>query len=97
MAPITPEGAGTIRLEVVSHSEDTTTLIRPCVDCGQVTGCFCDYCLAQDRMPKEKWVEGQLTPLCTSCDAKHGRCHYCRHVQMATPFAWADSTPDTSK
>ena len=25
---------------------------RPCVDCGLVTGRFCDYCMAADRLPE---------------------------------------------
>ena len=37
-------------------------LLRACVDCGLRTGSFCDFCLAQDRMPGEVWAPGQPTP-----------------------------------
>ena len=31
--------------------------LRPCVDCGRVTGNFCEYeCLAAIRIPKERWA-----------------------------------------
>ena len=65
---------------------------RPCVDCGQVTGCFCDYCNARDRMPNEVWSAGQGTPLCTTCDRKHDRCHFCRGLKWCTPPAWRRQT-----
>ena len=32
-------------LHVVAAA-DANVLHRPCVDCGLVTGCFCDYCCA---------------------------------------------------
>ena len=64
---------------------DIETLYRPCVDCGQITGCYCDFCLGKDRHPSDVWADGQRTPLCTRCDAKHGQCHYCRGIQWATP------------
>ena len=43
---------------------------RPCVDCGLVTGSYCDKCLAKDRMASEEWIPNQSTPLCTFCDSK---------------------------
>ena len=55
----------------------STLFYRPCVDCGQMIGCFCDYCEAQDRMPDQRWEKGQLTPLCTACDSMRGACHFC--------------------
>ena len=67
---------------------DAETLCRPCVDCGQTTGCFCDYCQAANRIPSETWAEGQLTPLCHSCDKRHGSCHFCRGVAWSTPPEW---------
>ena len=60
-------------------------LTRPCVDCGLITGCYCDLCFAEDRMPDEAWVEAQLTPLCTKCDGVHGMCHYCRGDAWCAP------------
>ena len=38
-------------------------LTRPCVDCGSVTGSFCDWCWAHDRVPNEEWAARQKTPL----------------------------------
>ena len=64
-------------------------LCRPCVDCGRRTGRFCDYCYAADRIPSEKWGDGQHTPLCSDCDIPWPHmCHYCRGVHMARPFEW---------
>ena len=57
-----------------------TLLFRPCVDCGTQTGCFCDYCRAQERMPDMQWGPGQATPLCTLCDGMRGACHYCLDI-----------------
>ena len=37
-------------------------LLRACVDCGLRTGSFCDFCLAQDRVPGEVWAPGQPPP-----------------------------------
>ena len=62
---------------------DEKTLCRPCVDCGLVTGRFCDYCYAEDRMPDEDWAPGQMTPLCSKCDNKHDRCHFCRGLSSS--------------
>ena len=60
-------------------------LCRPCVDCGLYTGCFCDFCRAEDRLPDEVWAEGQHTPLCTNCDRTKDMCHFCRWEKWATP------------
>ena len=40
------------KLEVMAMGTEDE-MFRPCVDCGQVTGRFCDYCYAKDRMPTE--------------------------------------------
>ena len=47
---------------------DQEMLTRPCVDCGLLTGRFCDWCFAADRLPNEEWADGQMTPLCSDCD-----------------------------
>ena len=60
-------------------------LIRPCVDCGLMTGRFCDYCRARERLPKEEWAPGQMTPLCSDCDNRERRCHFCRKQKWACP------------
>ena len=69
-------------------TQDWTLLLRPCVDCGQVTGCFCDWCYAKARLPKEPWEDAQKTPLCTACDEKVHACHFCRGMQWCTPPPW---------
>ena len=64
---------------------DEDMLLRPCVDCGLITGSFSDFCLAEQRCPTEVWSKNQMTPLCTKCDRKHHMCHFCRKVSWATP------------
>ena len=58
---------------------------RPCVDCGQITGCYCDYCLAKDRVKDEEWADGQATPLCSDCDRRFDMCHFCRKQEWVRP------------
>ena len=64
---------------------DREVLVRPCVDCGLMTGCFCDHCEAASRLPHETWAEGQMTPLCTQCERRHGACHFCRKQHWCVP------------
>ena len=78
------EQAPKIPMEVLAVG-DAETLNRPCVDCSLVTGCFCDWCYAVERDPDSHWVPGQHTPLCTACDRKYGRCHFCRGMLWAVP------------
>ena len=85
------------KLEVLATGNTHHDLVAACVDCGRLTGCFCDGeelrtsrlpCLASSHYPEtnQKWAAGQRTPLCTSCDRKFsGQCHFCRGVAMATP------------
>ena len=80
--------SGKVPLEVLAVSEDSDSLTKPCVDCGQVTGCFCDFCLAQDRLPNETWVAGQHTPFCTTCDRAKDMCHFCRGLSWCAPPQW---------
>ena len=72
-------------MEIIAHSE-IEILCRPCVDCGQKTGCYCDNCKAKDRVPSEKWADNQQTPLCTECDRKYDECHFCRGLHWCRPF-----------
>ena len=74
-------------MEFKAAAKDTS-LSRPCVDCGLITGCFCDYCKAHTRVPQEVWGMGQCTPLCTKCDATWKCCRFCRGVSACRPFAW---------
>ena len=79
---------------------DPAQLLRPCVDCGLLTGNFCEtmaqaghaewqggVCLAADRVPTEVWASGQRTPLCSRCEDQHGACRFCRRVHSCTPPA----------
>ena len=59
-----------VPLEVIAHGNDEATFIRPCVDCGQITGCYCDYCHAAVRLPQDVWADNQQTPLCSICDKR---------------------------
>ena len=65
-------------------------LCRPCVDCGLVTGRFCDgkdeACLAAERS-NGRWCEGQQTPFCSKCEEKSMFCYFCRGHPWCTPFA----------
>ena len=61
-------------------------LLRPCVDSGKITDCFCNLGKAEERMPEDEWEAGQRTPLCPNCDAaRGGLCHYCRGQQWCVP------------
>ena len=82
------------QLEVLAVAEEGEEhlLYRPCVDCGRHTGRFCDYCLAATRLPDERWVPGQPTPLCSKCDNEWDCCHFCRGLTWATPPASGSPT-----
>ena len=82
--PLPPLWAAMARMEFIC-SGDEETLLRPCVDCGLVTGRFCDHCEAADRLPGERWAAGQMTPLCSCCDIKYGMCHFCRGQDWVSP------------
>jgi hypothetical protein len=55
----------------------------PCIDCGLMTGNWCDGC-EKSMMDQKK----RLKPLCTGCEEEFLKCHECRDVAMATPFPW---------
>ena len=73
--------------------------VFPCVDCGLITGNFCDgapsvgydQCFASDRVPREYTIEaghgGLRTPLCTYCETCFEFCRFCRGVKGCTPPA----------
>ena len=75
-------------MQVLSFSDGTISLCRPCVDCGLMTGRFCDFCLGAERIPTEEWNPGQMTPLCSFCDNLYDMCHYCRGEDWCTPQPW---------
>ena len=35
-----------------------------------------------------------MTPLCSICDNRYDRCHFCRRVQWTRPFAWGVTPRD---
>ena len=56
---------------------DTSMLYRPCVDCGQYTGNWCESeCSAKLWLPDLPWADGQITPQCTACEQQFVYCHY---------------------
>ena len=68
----------------------------PCVDCGLMTGNFCDgapsvgydKCFASDRVPEDypfAVYGGFRTPLCTFCETCSRYCRFCRGVTGCTP------------
>jgi len=63
-------------------------LIRPCVDCGRRTGSFCDTGDVVAGVCRLALGRLAATPLCTVCDAKHGKCHLCRRMPWATQPPW---------
>ena len=94
--PVTCLIGGAVRdggMEVLAYGEESD-LLRACVDCGQVTGRFCETlsgdgdCMAATWIPSESWAQGQRTPLCSSCDWRLGACHFCRKVCWATLPKW---------
>ena len=77
-----PKKVEDVTMEIVAYGT-VEMLTRPCVDCGRITGCFCDHCFAQDRIADEQWAENQRTPLCTACDREFDKCHFCRRQLWA--------------
>ena len=69
----------------------------PCVDCGLLTGNFCDggvsvaydQCFAAERVPhdfaKNAGTGKQRTPLCCYCETLQSFCRFCRGVVSCTP------------
>ena len=49
------------KMEVLAAG-DPQTLTRPCIDCGLITGRFCDFCLAKDRFPMKCGVMDNTLP-----------------------------------
>ena len=83
-------GGGDTKMEIVAAG-DPELLYRPCVDCGQFTGNFCEghgRCIAAEKIPSEVWATGQHTPLCSTCEGRFGACHFCRKIPKCRPFAW---------
>ena len=77
--------------DAVFAEGDAELFIRPCVDCGTITDCFCENCYAAERLPfgdshGKGWAPGQLTPLCRKCDVARKQCHYCLDLWVLRPI-----------
>ena len=46
--------SGSTPLEIFAFADDREEglkfFLRPCVDCGRITGSFCDFCRAKDKL-----------------------------------------------
>ena len=76
------------------YAPEGTPTSFPCVDCGLMTGNFCDggisveldSCFASERVPTLYLNnKGQRTPLCTYCESHSWFCRFCRKVPSCTP------------
>ena len=89
-------------LEVLWAPPLGTPTLVPCVDCGLITGNYCDgspevghlRCFAVDRAPQDYTpppdddsIGRQQTPLCLYCKACFNFCRFCRGVSSCTPQA----------
>ena len=74
-------------LQVLSFSADPDTFKKPCIECGLITGNFCDgqtgECFAKDTIKDGKFEPGQRTPMCTKCEKKYRFCKVCRDKQRS--------------
>ena len=92
------------RMDIIAYTDDENMLFRPCVDCGQIIGSYCDGlelqdgapCLAGLHIPSETWAAVQRTPLCTQCERKVMLCRFCRGVSGCTPPTWRNDLPPFS-
>ena len=79
---------------VLWFAEEQAPTAYACVDCGLMTGNFCDgglsvaydKCFAAERVPRDYNTNGnQRTPLCSYCESLHDLCRFCRGVHSCTP------------
>ena len=74
--------------EKLGRDGNIISLIRPCVDCGLLTGNWCEAsCFAEDWLGSklEDWNDSQITPHCSFCEKRYQFCHFCRGKDWATP------------
>ena len=74
--------------EKLGRDGELIPLIRPCVDCGLLTGNWCEaFCFAENWLGSklEDWQDSQITPHCTFCEKKYRFCHFCLGKDWATP------------
>ena len=87
-------------LEVLWIPPDGSPRLFPYVDCGLITGNYCDgspevgdlQCFAAERVPKDYTpppdddsTGRQRTPLCSYCETCFKFCRFCRGVSSCTP------------
>ena len=81
-------------MEVLWAGDEGAPTEYPCVDCGLMTGNFCDggmsvaydKCFAAERVPRDFNMRGSMrTPLCSYCESFHDVCRFCRGVYSCTP------------
>ena len=74
--------------EKVDRDGKIVSLIRPCVDCGLLTGNFCEAdCFAEYWLGSklEDWNDNQFTSQCSACEQRYKCCHFCLGKAWATP------------
>ena len=74
--------------EKLGRDGNIVSLIRPCVDCGLLTGNWCEAsCFAEDWLGSklEDWNDSQMTPHCSFCEKKYQFCHFCLRKDWVTP------------
>ena len=88
----------TTNVDVLWSPPDGSATSFPCVDCGLITGNFCDggasvgfdQCLASQRVPRDYsktvGIGMQRTPLCSYCETLYEYCSFCRGVKSCTPY-----------
>ena len=84
-------------MQVLWHTDQPGQPVSfPCVDCGLITGNFCDggasvgydRCFAVNRAPRDYPVDvyrQMRTPLCSYCETCFDYCRFCRGVSSCTP------------
>ena len=74
--------------EKLGRDGNLISLTRACVDCGLLTGNWCEAsCFEVDRLGAklEDWQDNQFTPHCTLCEKRYKFCHFCLGKDWATP------------
>ena len=98
-------------MEVLWCGRDDGPQALPCVDCGLVTGNYCDggpainyedMCFASERGPRGQGNAGaRRTALCSYCETLSLFCRFCRGVSGCTPpptqVHWSGISPGASR
>ena len=73
--------------EKLGRDGELISIIRPCVDCGLLTGNWCEAsCFAENWLGSklEDWQDSQITPHCTFCEKNimSGLCQNFTHLSI---------------